>query len=278
MRPSERLTLAALLALSAAVAAFRPAGTAPRLVLLAGLAAAVVLLARAGGAAGALGLARDFFPVAVVIAIFSLLQPVIEAANPNRYDALFAAADARWLDGLVRIWRGVGGRAAPLTDATYLAYLSYYLLPVALGTAARRGGAARLERLAFPVLLAFYLSFAGYFVWPTSGPRLEGAAEASLGGGPVSEAARAFLRSMEGTTLDAFPSGHTAVSAAAAAAGARLFPRAAPLLLAWAAAIVFATVYIHVHYAVDVLAGLALAAGVLLAAPGLARRLGAPAA
>jgi membrane-associated phospholipid phosphatase len=84
---------------------------------------------------------------------------------------------------------------------------------------------------------------------------------------------RAFLHAAEATRLDAFPSGHTAASLVTAAMAARAFPRATPLLLAWAGAIVFATVYIHVHYAVDILAGALLAAATLAVAPAASRAL-----
>jgi hypothetical protein len=127
--------------------------------LLAALLAAVLLLARARG--GAPGLVRDFFPVLVVLAVFSILQPVIEASNPRRYDALFAAADARWLGPLVEAWRAAFGRARLFTDAVYVVYASYYLYPVAICGAARRRGPASLERAIFPLLLAYYLSFVG---------------------------------------------------------------------------------------------------------------------
>lgn len=272
LRPSERLTAAALLSLSAAVALSRPPGAAPRLALLALLLAAMLFLSRSEG--GPLGLARDFFPVVVVIAVYSILQPVIESSNPHRYDALFAAADARWLGPLVRAWRGVFGRGRLFTDAVYLVYASYYLCPVLVYALARRRGPASMERAAFAVLLTYYLSFVGYLVFPTSGPRVPMEEEAALGGGAAADAVRALLRALESTSLDAFPSGHTAITLVSAAIGARLHPRAAPLLAAWAAAIVFSTVYIHVHYAVDVLGGVALAAGALLLAPLLSRALG----
>jgi membrane-associated phospholipid phosphatase len=95
-----------------------------------------------------------------------------------------------------------------------------------------------------------------------------------LGGGLVSEAVRDFLAPSEATTLDAFPSGHTALSILAAVLGARLFPRAAPWLTAWAAAIVTATVYVQVHYVVDAVAGAALAALTFALSPVLARAFG----
>jgi len=211
--------------------------------------------------------------------VFAELQPAIEAVNPARYDALLAGLDARFLGGLVRAWRGALGRPAALTDAAYLVYASFYLLPIAVLAATRlRRGPAAFEQTAFVIGLGFYLSFVAYFLWPASGPRLPPAEEAALGGSAVSEAVRAFLSATEATTLDAFPSGHTGLSMLAAHLGARRFPRAAIPLWSWSAAIVFTTVYIHVHYAVDLLGGVVLFAVTLLLAPAAGRLLGARAA
>ncbi len=299
MRPSERLTLVAALGLSALTAVVRPEGAALRLGAFLAIAAATALLARvapdagaaglgrAGGAVGlgraggAAGFLRDWFPVGVVLAVFLLLQPIIEAATPWRLDAALAAFDARWLAGVVAAWRGALGRPAPFTDAVYLAYASYYLLPIVVAALAWRRGPGPFERTTFALLLGFYLTFLGYLVLPASGPRLAPDEEARLlGGGAISDAVRAFLRAAESTTLDAFPSGHTAIAVISGALGTRLLGRgrrgrgraagpaaAAAALWAWAGGIGFATVYIHVHYAVDVLAGLALAALVLAVCP-----------
>ena len=268
MRPSERLTLVAVLLLSAVTAAVRPEGGALRLLAFFGIAAATVLLAQAppGRAAGFL---RDWLPVGAVLAVFLLMQPIIEAAVPWRLDAALAALDARALAGLVEAWRGVFGRPAAFTDAIYLAYVSYYLLPITVAAVAWRRSPEAFERTAFPLLLGFYLTFLGYLVLPAAGPRLPIPEEARLlGGGALSDAVRTFLHAAESTTLDAFPSGHTAIAVISGVLGSRLLGRgAAAAVWAWAAAIVFATVYIHVHYAVDVAAGLALAACVLAVSP-----------
>jgi membrane-associated phospholipid phosphatase len=74
---------------------------------------------------------------------------------------------------------------------------------------------------------------------------------------------RAFLHAAEATTLDAFPSGHTAVSLVAAAVAPKATRVARLAWWGWGASIVFATVYIHVHYVADVIAGLLLALAVL---------------
>jgi len=274
LRPSERLTALALLALSAATAASGPVGGGARLVVFSATLAVVLLLSRVG-ASGALGLVRDFAPVGVVVLVYFLLQPVIEAVNPARWDERLAALDARWFSAAVVVWRSALGRPAALTDVVYLAYVSYYLLPVAVAVGARwRRGPVVFEATVFTMLLGFYLSFLGYFLFPASGPRVPDAEQGILGGGAVSEAVRAFLRGAEATTLDAFPSGHTTLAIVPAVLGMRLAPRAGLVLWPWAGALIFATVYISVHYAVDVVAGVFLAVVVLAVAPGLARRLG----
>jgi membrane-associated phospholipid phosphatase len=274
MRPSERLTAVFLAALAAAALLARPPlpGTA---VAFAALAGATFLLARAAPPSGAGALLRDLFPIAVVVATFMLLEPVIAGLNPRRFDAFFASVDARWFPVLVPRWRNAFGRAPAFTDLVYVAYVSYYALPIVVAALARRRGAAAFEGAALAILLAFYASFGGYLLFPTSGPRLSPADEARLlGGGAVSDAVRAFLHVAERTQLDAFPSGHAAVALVAAGAGARLSARHAPALLAWAGAIVFSTVYIHVHYVVDVVAGAGLAAAVVAGAPAVGRALG----
>ena len=264
MRSSEWLTLLAALGLSAVTAAVQPPGAALRLVAFVGIALATLVLARAP-ARGALGFLRDWLPVAVILVVFLLLQPIIEAAVPWRLDAALAAFDARYLARAVALWQGAFGRPAAFTDGVYLAYCSYYFLPVTAAAIAWRRGPEAFHRVVFPLLLGFYLTFLGYILLPASGPRLPSAAEAqALGGGVPSEIVRAFLHAAEATTLDAFPSGHTTIAVLSAVGGSRLVGRGTGAALwLWAAAVVFSTVYIHVHYAIDVVAGLALAALVL---------------
>ncbi len=269
MRPSERIGLIALLLVSLLLAGLRPPGTGRTLLLLAIIGAAAALATRLGARGGLPGLVRDAMPYVVVVVLFTHLQPAIEAVNTARYDALLAGLDGRWFGGLVAAWHGALGRPAPFTDAVYVVYVSFYLLPVVVLLSIRTWrGRELMERASFTVLVGFYLSFVGYFLWPTAGPRLPVSQEAALGGGDVSQLVRAFLHASEGNTLDAFPSGHTGLGLLTAYLGARVFPRAAVPLFAWAGGVVFATVYVHVHYAVDLLGGAGLTLFTLaLAAP-----------
>ena len=275
LRPSERLTATVLAALLTLALLVRPPGWQPRVLAFAVLLLALLGLARVRH--GAAVLLRDLAPVGAVLGIFLLLQPLVAGANPHRWDPVLARTDAHWFGPLAARWRGALGRPSAFTDLMYLAYASFYFLPVAVALLARRRlGPAAFERFAFTLLLGFYLSFLGYFLWPAEGPRIPPTlAAARLGGGPVSDAVRAFLRISEHTTLDAFPSGHAALSLLPALLATRAFPRLAPLFWAWALAVIFATVYISAHYVVDILAGLALAPLTLLGAGPLARVFGA---
>ncbi|HET8540248.1 MAG TPA: phosphatase PAP2 family protein [Anaeromyxobacter sp.] len=273
MRPSERLTTLFLAAVTVLAIVGRPPSPVAALELLA-LAVATVLLARAAPKSRAGALLRDLFPIATVVAVFMLLEPVIVGVNPRRWDAYFSGFDARWFPTLVPAWRNAFDRAPAFTDLVYLAYVSYYALPIAVALLARRRGPGAYEGAVLAILLAFYGSFAGYVLFPTSGPRLSPADEARVvGGGAASEAIRAFLRVAERTRLDAFPSGHTAIALVSAAVGGRIARRHAAALLLWALAVVFSTVYVHVHYVVDVVAGAALAAAALAVAPAVGRAL-----
>lgn len=277
LRRSERLTTGFLLLLTGLTVLARPAAW-PALALgFTGLLLLVAGLSRIQIGCS-LRLVRDFVPAVVVLGIFLLLQPLVAAVNAHRWDAALAAADARWFPGLAASWRGVCGRPPLLTDLLYLAYVSFYALPLCVaGLFRARSGSQAFEAMAFTLLLGFFLSFLGYFLWPAEGPRVPELLEASaLGGGAVSQGIRTFLRAAEHTTLDAFPSGHTALSVLPALLASRTFKWKAWPFYVWAFAILFATVYVSAHYVVDLLAGLGLAGVTLGLAGPLYRRMGPP--
>lgn len=275
LRPPERLTISALLLLTGLTVLARPAawpgltlGFTGLLLLLAGLARIRI--------GSSLLLVRDFAPAVAVLGIFLLLQPLVVAVNHHRWDATLAAADARWFPGLAASWRGAFGRPPLLTDLLYLAYVSFYALPLSVaGLFRARSGSRAFDSVAFHLLLGFFLSFLGYFLCPAEGPRVSVMLESStLGGGAISNGIRAFLRAAEHTSLDAFPSGHTALSVLPALLASRTFGWKAWPFWLWAFAIIFATVYVSAHYVVDILAGLGLAVLTLSLASHLRRLMG----
>jgi len=275
LKAVDRMILAAAAALAAVAAVFHPQPL-PILTWLAVLALGLPAAAVAGRRSPAARAVHAFFPLPAVIAIFSLAGPLIGAANPARWDATFAAADLRLFGPLAPAWRAALGRPAWLTDLASVLYFSYYVIPVAMGAVlyARRRQ-AEFDELTFGLIATLLASYAGYFLFPTSGPRVPAADELRvLGGGAVSAWVRAFLRVAEVNQLDAFPSGHTALSLVFLHYGWRMLPRLRAPLAAAVAGIVFATVYLSLHYVVDLLAGAALALVMVRVAPAARRVLG----
>ena len=272
----DRLILAYLAALAGLAIAYHPR---PWLLLapIGVVAAALVATARSHPHSRLGRWAHDFFPIAGVLATFNLSGPVIAVTNPARWDVALSNWDRALFGALPALWLGAFGRPAWLTDAASILYCSYYVIPVAMGVALYRADRlAEFDEMVFAVVATFLVSFVCYFLAPALGPRVPPEQVASvLGGGPASEAVRWFLATFEGNELDAFPSGHTALSLVFLAFGWRLFPRWRALLVFLVAGILFSTVYLSLHYLVDVVAGVLLAGAMPLLLP-LLRRIAEP--
>jgi membrane-associated phospholipid phosphatase len=269
---TDRLTLGFLAGL-AAVAALRHPAPAPLIAAIGVLGVTMLAFSRWEEHWPIGRMAHDFLPVAMVIGIFQLAGPLIAVANSTRWDDTLASLDRRVFGPLPELWFDALGRPWWLTDAASLAYVSYYVVPVAMGVALyRRAHRAAFHRLVFVVVASFLVSYACYFAMPATGPRVAPEAEDMvLGGSAISEAVRAFLRVAEINRLDAFPSGHTALSLVFVGVGWRLLPRWRLGLVAVAAGIIFATVYLSLHYVIDVAAGVLLALALPVVLPALER-------
>jgi membrane-associated phospholipid phosphatase len=275
--PLDRVMLA-FIAFLALVAVYVHDGSFHYLVLL-GLMAGTFVAAAFWGRRSELGrVAHAFLPLPIVVTIFNVAGPLIGAVNPMRFDATMAALDAAWFGPLVPAWRHLLGRPNWLTDAASLCYVSYYFIPLGMCIVLwvqRRW--KDFDDLAFALITTLLLTYIGYFLVPTTGPRVPHELELQvLGGGTFSARVRDFLRAAEVNQLDAFPSGHTALSLVYLGYGWRLFPSwkvRIPLAIS-VIGIIFATVYLSLHYAVDLIAGALLALSVPLVIPGLRRIFG----
>ncbi len=248
------------------------------LVLL-GIMAGAFFVAAAWGRRSELGrVAHAFLPLPIVVTIFNVAGPLIGELNPLRFDATMAGIDASWFGPLVPAWRNLLGRPAWLTDGASLLYVSYYFIPfgmcIVLWVTHRWKD---YDDLAFGLITTLLVTYVGYFLVPTTGPRVPHELEVQvLGGGTFSARVRDFLRAAEVNQLDAFPSGHTALSLVYLGYGWKLFPSwkvRIPLAIS-VAGIIFATVYLSLHYAVDLMAGALLAFSVPYAVAGLRRVFG----
>jgi membrane-associated phospholipid phosphatase len=204
----------------------------------------------------------NFYPIPLVPIVFDTLQPLINVVGfPNQDDALIAID--RWMLGgydaavvlrpIIRPW---------LSDLLHIAYCTYFLFPIVVGIAAWWRSRRLGQQFIFTIVLAFYISYAGYFFVPAVGPRYAQWPESNqeTHHTPISHAIYYGLNAVENTTNDVFPSGHVMITAVCLLAVVRFHRGLFWILLPIGLGLCFATVYCRYHYVIDVIAGLVLAA------------------
>jgi hypothetical protein len=220
---------------------------APAIVLAVGVAAAVFATARLGGD----GL-RTWVPHAYLVAGYWI--PGLLARRMTAVTAF-----ERWLDGIDRTVRprlpSVPDPAGPLVELAYL--LCYPLVPASVLVIWMRGNAADVSRFWLAVLIAGYACYVTLPWLVSRPPRLTSMAT------PVGYlgAANVFVLRRVSHELNTFPSGHVAVSFAAAASLWTVSPGAALGVGAVAVAVATGAAAGRYHYVIDVWLGIAVAAG-----------------
>jgi membrane-associated phospholipid phosphatase len=266
LRPLEAVNLAALAILLALTLVLWRNLADPGEILLryalmgAFLAVAVFLNQRPERLPKALRVAVDFYPAAFVPFVFESLGPLIPAARGGARDDLLIAADRALLGGDVTVL--LQPYVTPFWAAFfYVAYATYYFLPLVLGGFLWARDVALARRFIFTLSVCFYVSYAGYFTVPAYGPRtaLADRHTVPLETSPVARAISRTINEVEHTKLDVFPSGHTMITVAVLMVAWRRARKAFWFLLPVAVLLIISTVYCRYHYVVDVLAGILLA-------------------
>jgi len=222
--------------------------------------AVVLLLARNRGAGRPLvNLLGGWYHLMTVPWGFISLKYVVGIGVPYRDDlliqldrALVGSDPTVWLERIARPW---------LTEYLQIVYMSYLIFPFLLAAPLYRKGVA-FERYRFALALLFYITFWGYILVPAVGPRytLEHLQTIPLTGLVWTRRLQSLVDFLTPFRADCFPSGHAAMPAAVFYFALRYVPRYALPVGGLAVSIIFSTVYLRYHYAVDVLVGLLLAA------------------
>jgi membrane-associated phospholipid phosphatase len=226
-----------------------------------------------------------FFPIVPVLGIYDSLDFIPEL-NPTDRDGVLIQIDRGLLGGDPSLW--LERLSTPwLTELLQLAYLVYYVLPLALlGLLYRRrpripddphrpGGQEQAFALCMvALLLSHYLAFIGYMAVPALGPRFALAPlyRTELVGLLTAEPIRDLLNTLEGVKRDVFPSGHTSAALISLHYAFRFTPRLARSALPAALLMILSTLYLRYHYGTDILAGALLAPLCILLASRLLRR------
>jgi membrane-associated phospholipid phosphatase len=208
----------------------------------------------------ALQVAVDFYPAAFIPFVYESLGVLIAAARGRARDDLLIAADRAILGGDVTVILQPLVRPG-IAALLYVAYSTYYFLPIVLGAALWKKGPPEARRFIFTLTMCFYVSYAGYFTVPAYGPRtaLADLHTVALDTHPVANAINRTINELEHTKLDAFPSGHTMITVAVLIVAWRRARKLFWWLLPVAVMLIFSTMYCRYHYLVDVLAGAVLA-------------------
>ena len=203
-------------------------------------------------------LLRDWLPLLAGPYLYVHLRWVIDVVGRPHLDVLVQQWETSAFpsDPSHSLASRFGSVAA--SELLHLAYLSYYALiyvpPAILYWRHHR----RVEFAAtmFALVIVYAVCFAAFIFFPVDGPRfVRGAAAAPHG--PVRSVVLALLESgsSRGT---AFPSSHVAASVVASLCALRFQRRVGVVVTVATAGIAVGAVYGGFHYAVDVVAGLAV--------------------
>lgn len=232
---------------------------------LAAMAATVVVMgwlaARETGLPPVLGALANFYPALLLPLVFNALGPLIEALRGGPRDDLLIAADRALFGVDVTVW--AERLVTPLANDVFaVAYTTYYLLALTLAVLLWVFRREDARRFFFTIVIAYYVSYMGYFFIPGLGPRatLADRQTVSVHDTPVSKAIDDTLNRLEQTKYDVFPSGHTMIATVVLIVSWQRLRRAFWFLLPFATGLILSTVYCRYHYAIDVIAGIVFAA------------------
>lgn len=212
-------------------------------------------------------LLRDWSPMVILAFIYENLHDLTDAIRPEVVDGtlrridevLFGVEPTLALQAIVTPW---------LSEVMTFAYALYFVHPLILLTLLyQRRDLLGFRELFLALNLCFYLGFVGYILVPAVGPRyyIPNEFQVELNGPWLTTTLSAVWSSLQSAKRDCFPSLHTAISTLSliylvryrkSFRGGRLLlgVLAPTIVLLW-----ISTIYLRYHWAIDVLAGFALA-------------------
>jgi membrane-associated phospholipid phosphatase len=213
------------------------------------------LLRKRAIASNAFAMFRIMLSFLIMLVSFEAVIHYVEDSGLPLYDTalqswdrlLFAGKQpAEWLERV---------NNEPLTLLLSGAYLSWFALTYGTIFLMMLKGKQAVLEYANAVLLTFYIGYAIYILVPAYGPVFTYTFATKMGGLTGMMADRAMFQ----PAADAFPSLHTGIAIVMAAQIKRHMKRLYGLYAAAAFLIILSTVYLRIHYAVDVIAGIVLA-------------------
>lgn len=218
---------------------------------------------------------RDWAPGALILLAYNEMGWLALPQTGRDFEDYWVEWD-RWLLrdlGLKTAIESAGPVGPALLEVAYT--LVYPIIPIALSVSYVRRKPELTERVAFPLLLACLCTYGLFPFFPSDTPRRVYPGELFTAHDTVFRKFNWWLCEGGGIHTSVFPSGHVSSAIAAAWGVRRVFPEA---VFAWrflataAVGIFLATIYGRYHYAVDSVAGAAVAVMVLALTQGWATR------
>ncbi len=218
---------------------------------------------------------RNWYPLPFVASCYKEMALFIPAVRGTDADRALADLD-------YRIW---GANPTVWLERIHHPFLTEFLqavytlfIPAVLYVAWllwKRRSYSQFQYYAFLISLGFLTSYLGYLAVPARGPRflLRDLQHIPLDGLWLFHGMQRILDQLESAHYDCFPSGHTELTILAWWGSRMISNRLFRIYFAYTPCIIFATVYLRYHYTVDLLAGAATAAFLILVAPGFYRKL-----
>ncbi len=230
---------------------------------------AIIVLASRKGDGWLWEFVHDWLPAIFFFTLFeevSYLSLAVRGAwqNPSLVgweSALFAVPPVEWLRRFSSPW---------FSELLEFGYLSFYLLyPAMAGVLWLRrrqpGYAEGFRHLTDGLSVGYAVCYAAYLLFPTRSPSHNLEPAASVATAPPTgffHSIVGWLQNNAGVHGNAFPSAHIMLAFTVLVFVVRYFPRFAPLLLVCVLLMCAGAVYDGYHYAVDVIAGVAVGTAV----------------
>ena len=221
---------------------------------------------------------RDFAPFYAVLVLYEALAQLTPVLRPQVVDASLVRIDRAVLGVDAAVW--IGRFASPLLSwVMATCYGAYFIIPGALAAFLYAAGPAARGLFRDYIVagsLTAVLGFVGYLLVPAVGPYVFQADlfPTRLPGGGYSPVFLQAVDDFRGIGRDCFPSLHAAHMTVALVFAHRFRRALFVAMLPVGLGLYVSTIYLRMHYVTDVVAGIALGAVAIFAAPRLNRLMG----
>ena len=221
----------------------------------------------------AFGVLRDFFPFFFGLLFYETLHDLTPLLRPTPVDAYLIAIDRTLFGVDVAAWMSRFASPA-LTHFMVNCYATYFIAPVLLAAAMYwRDQRALFREYMVSLCIVTLLGYAGYLIVPAVGPYVFQASlfPTRLPGGEHTHFFIEQLDTLKGVARDCFPSMHTAHTTVVLAFAWRFSRKLFFFYLPFAIGLYISTIYLRMHYVVDVFAGFSVSALAVAVGPKLER-------